>query len=385
MNDKRKAGPITLALGLIVFGGILLFSNITGTGLFEAVYKYWPVMLIGLGVEYFVRLFFNRKNKIEDTRFHIPTLMLILFVSALGYVGQQVDSVLKANDLSGYITEALGGTNFNYQRNFESGPIELAPGGKIRFNAGRGSVALVPSTDDKFYVQARITGWGPTSEDARKRADSVRINIDKGTQVAVTYVPDRTENVRRPADVEFRVMVPHGANVIVETETGQIIGDNLEANLDARTNFGSIVLTAIKGNIDSSIGHGRAEFKNVEGNLNVDAESGSIKATDVTGKVKVRNDNGNAEVVSFRPVTTDYDVINRHGQILIRIPELSDVSVSAASQDGSVAGTLGLVAENLNTSGDNDQRGLKGTLTLGSGKGKINLSNETGSIIVDRN
>lgn len=128
MNDKNKAGPITLALGLVVFGAVLLVSNVTGSGLFGTVYKYWPVMLIGLGIEYFWRMFFNRKNGIEDTRFHIPTLLLIIGISALGFLGQQVDNALKANDLSGFISEALGGTNYSFQREYESGPIEIFPG-----------------------------------------------------------------------------------------------------------------------------------------------------------------------------------------------------------------------------------------------------------------
>lgn len=386
MNDKKKAGPITLALGLIIFGAILLVSNLTGAGLLAAVYKFWPLLLIGLGGEYFLRLFINRKNGTEDIRFHIPTLMLILFISALGFVGQQVETVFKANNLSGYITEALGGTNHNFQRNYESGPIDISPGGKLRFNAGRGSVTLIPSSDDKLYVQARITGWGPTSEDAQKRADSVRINVDKGSQVDISYVPDRTEHVRRPADVEFRVMVPRGSNVLVENEKGQIIGDDLETNLDVRTTFGSITLTGIKGSVDSSIVHGSAEFKNITGNLNASAETGSLKAADIDGKVIARNDNGNIEVSSSRPVAADYNITNRNGQIFLKIPESSNVSITAASRNGTVSGTFALITENQGPSDqDNSRARLRGTLTLGSGKGKINILNESGSIMVDRN
>ena len=41
MKANRKAGPITLAVGLIFFGCVMLVSNITGTGLWESVFK-WP-------------------------------------------------------------------------------------------------------------------------------------------------------------------------------------------------------------------------------------------------------------------------------------------------------------------------------------------------------
>lgn len=62
MAGNKKAGPVTLALSLIFFGFVLLTANFTGTGILTATLKYWPVLLIGLGAEYFIRSYLNRKN-----------------------------------------------------------------------------------------------------------------------------------------------------------------------------------------------------------------------------------------------------------------------------------------------------------------------------------
>jgi len=121
VNNNKKAGPVTLALGLIFFGVVLLIANVAGTGVLAAALKYWPVLLIGLGVEYFA---------------------------------------------SKPIVVKTGIT-------------------KLKIDNLNGKIDLVPSQDDKLYVKARIVGWGPSEKEARRRAEMVGINISEGDVVNI--------------------------------------------------------------------------------------------------------------------------------------------------------------------------------------------------------
>ena len=47
---RKKVGTITLAIGLITAGSILFAQNFTNIPI-EDIYRYWPLLLIGLGLK----------------------------------------------------------------------------------------------------------------------------------------------------------------------------------------------------------------------------------------------------------------------------------------------------------------------------------------------
>lgn len=346
MAGNRKAGPVTLALGLIFFGCVLLTANFTGTGIFISTLKYWPVLLIGLGLEYFCRSYLNKKNNAaEVTRFHFPTVLVILLVAVISYSGQQVAGVFKNQELSSFINEAVAGSNFKYNRDYKYKPLAVKPGvTKIVIGNIHGRVDLVPSPDGKLHIGARITAWGPSTAEARKRAEMVGINVEEGDVISISGSPDRIFNNRRPAEITYRVMLPKGVSVAAENAQGDVRADNVEADLD------------------------------------INAQNGNIIIKDAAQNVRVINENGRIDISSTRPVKANYSITNRNGEIVLRIPGKSDATVTAQIQNGTVSGSLDL---KMARTQDNGQA-VKGTVTLGSGTGAINLSSENGNIIVDK-
>ena len=398
MSGYRKAGPVTLALGLILAGCILLISNIKGYGIIGAALKFWPVLLIGLGAEYFIRSYLNKKKHGDEaeTKFSLATVVVILLVALFGYVGQQAAGVFENQELKTIITEAIAGDRYSYKNEFRSKAIDVKPGiTSIKLDGLNGRVDLVPSTDGKFHVEAGITGWGASESEARRKAEMYKIDIKEGDVINV-YTGQQATNSRRPLEVTYRFMIPKGVNVVVDSE-GVIKADNIEANIKVKALNGEVTLRNIKGDISFEGDNGQATFENIDGNLESRLGSGKLYIKDVAKNIHVDNDNCNVEIVSSKPVGMNYAVNSLNGFIVLKVPEASNAAVKAETAAGKIRGSLvepGKLTQpdqlaQPNQSGQPGQSrdqgpGGKASIVLGSGKGLINLTSETGNIVLDK-
>ena len=386
MYKNRKAGPVTLALGMILFGVILLISNFSGTGIFATALKYWPLLLIGLGIEYFVRSYLNSKKEEGEAGFHFPTLIIILLIAFVGYAGHQVTGVLQRHDLNEAITEAVAGTKYSYQHEYKSNAITAAPGTKIRIDNLNGQVDMVPGEGDKLYVEAIITAWGPTTEEAKTRAEEFSVDISEGNVISISRSPRANiYDFKRTPFVKYRIVIPAKVKVAVDNTSEGVRADNLEAEMEINMANGSLSLAGIKGNVSVNGGHGRVIVKDVTGNLDVRSSSGDINVHNVSGDMRLVMENGNVEISGTNPMTAKSYVTNQNGSTVVRIPEKSDVSVVAETIHGSISGSLNLDIEKSQNTPENPRSGSKGTAVLGAGKGIISVTSDNGSIIIDNN
>lgn len=382
MNKNRKAGPVTLAVGLILIGFMLLVANIQGYGVLEVTLKFWPIILIGLGAEYFVRAYLNKNNdNNEGTKFHLPTLVIILLVTITGFMGQQVAGLFKNHELSNFITEAIAGDRYSYRSEYQSKVIDVKPGiTSIILDGIEGKVDLVPSVDGKFHVQAGITGWGPSEIEAKRRAEMVRIDIKEGDVINVYGHQGARGNTRRPVEVAYRFMIPKGVNIHIESENGHNIkADNLEANLKIKAQFAKVSIRSIKGNVSYEGENGQATFESIDGNLETRLGSGKMFIKDVTKDFYANSDNCDMEIFSSKPVTAKYSINNLNGFIVLKLPETSDASLTAKTTIGKIRGSLNVKHE----TGEPGQ-GVTASVVLGSGKGAIDLTTESGNIVMDK-
>ena len=393
----RKAGPITLALGLIIFGCILLISNIAGIGAMASVVKFWPLLLIGLGIEYFIRSYRNRKNgeSEEETKFHLPTVIIIILAAFIVYTGQQVAALTKNNELSTLITEAIAGDSYSYKSEYESEAIDVKPGiTSVKLDSLNARVDLVPSSDGKFHVQSAVTGWGPSEPEARRRAEMFKIDVKKGDVINVNGGQGQGIHSRRPLGVAYLLMIPKGINVYIENDMGQIKADNLEANLNIKAESAEVSVRGIKGNVFFEGENGQATFEAIDGNLETRLSSGKIFIKDVSKDIRAENDNSDIEISSSKPVYANYSINNYNGFIVLKIPEASDAVVTAKTETGKIRGSLNIKYEpNQPAPGQpvpgqpvpsEPGPGGKAAITLGAGKGSINLITVSGNIIIDK-
>ncbi|MTI81909.1 MAG: hypothetical protein FH758_13745 [Firmicutes bacterium] len=90
MNNKPainkkviKTGPVTLSLALIITGMSMLLINLGGIESFNTLWKFWPLLLVGLGIEYFIRKLIHKD---VDIRFSIGSIFAIIMLVIAGSV-----------------------------------------------------------------------------------------------------------------------------------------------------------------------------------------------------------------------------------------------------------------------------------------------------------
>jgi len=124
----NKAGPVTFAVGLISAGLALLLYNLGVITTLGWVWKLWPLLLIGIGVEYFVKRALHRG---EEIHFHLPSIILILLLIMAGGaayvisgVGSNFDGLL--DGMSWHHDDRM-----TYSRSWESGAVPVNPGERL--------------------------------------------------------------------------------------------------------------------------------------------------------------------------------------------------------------------------------------------------------------
>lgn len=105
---NRRVGTISMGLVLIFFGVIMIIAQISRISATELFIKFWPIILIFLGLEI---LFYLYKNTAEDTKikydvFSIFIVIIILTIN-IGLYGLMETGImdlirLKVNQEIGY-------------------------------------------------------------------------------------------------------------------------------------------------------------------------------------------------------------------------------------------------------------------------------------------
>lgn len=349
-KSMSKAGPITLALGLIIGGLVLLLYNFGALASLEWLWKLWPVLIIGVGLEYFIKKAINREGEVN---FHFPSVLLIVLLIMSSGVLYAASNITK--NLNGFI----GGipfhqTKLTFSRTWESEPVEIKAGEQLYIENEVGKVELLPTSGKEVKVIANIQS--PLNGPARELAEKLNPGIKRENDKVHIWVP-KTEDVNNQFLVtDLQVTVPDGVDVRIESGTGRVIAENMDINLVVTGTTGTIELNEIAGNIEASNNTGRLVIANPGGNVLAETNTGSI------------------EMSSSRSLADKYNLKSNTGRITLEMPQESDIVISAKSGTGRVS-VHGL-PENTNRSGPSDEYNHK----LGTGQGQANLEVGTGAI-----
>lgn len=82
-----RVGTISMGLLLILMGSLLLFGQINDISSIELIFKWWPAVLIMLGIEILLYVFLSRKEQlaVKYDGFSIFIIMLIIFSTLVAY------------------------------------------------------------------------------------------------------------------------------------------------------------------------------------------------------------------------------------------------------------------------------------------------------------
>ena len=311
---RKKVGTITLAVGLIASGALIFAQNFTELPI-KDIYKYWPLLLIGLGLEIIIHMsLYGREG--DNVKISIDGLCVIfIIVVALfssGFAGyksftikgmgdipfvrdlrfeHEMEKIITKTDISkSYAIKELKVTN-----NFGDIRIKQGDSKSISFDA---KIRVRYNDDDK-------------AQNYIKNA----IKVAEG-EITEIYIADLHQYENRDyskAMVDFTIYIPEGIAIDVKNSFGDIDVEGCGRTVIKNSN-GNITVKDCYENVVIKASFGEIEVENIEGNITVVNSNGNIKVNEAEGKVDANTSFGN---VNVEMVKGDIKAVSSNGNIKI--------------------------------------------------------------------
>lgn len=349
----RKIGTITTAISFIFLGVALLLSKFNGD-LAYTVFKFWPMMIIVLGLE-FLYISYKNKDEAKSYKFSFLTIfVLIVFLitdSAWGLV-RSIDF----ESLKSQIENSIGYSNTNKVAFRVEKELSKA---RMILRANNADIDIKPSKEKKLifdgYIQAKNNkGIDEPTTYFREEADKLTLDLN-----------------REPiGGIEGTLYVPNGISIEIIVNNGKIESEEDLSN--------AVMIVDSKNAYVNLKNLKEAHIKNSNGDIEIsNINDSSIE--NVNGSVKV---NGNSENV---------DIDNKNGAVIIDNDisrnikvrsNTGDVRLRSDSADAVLKATTdyGTIRMNGNALSENKQNLNK---TLGNGNGNINIWTKSGDIDIE--
>ncbi len=359
---RSVVGPLIL----IVVGLFFLLRNFGYTiPLFHNFVKYWPLLLVVIGVVRLAEYFAARSAQRPVPRMGGGTVFLLVIVIAVGvalgtaYRGRNnIDwgSVRDNMDVDDDLMH-LFGTEYTYDGTV-SQPIPA--GGSVHVNCERGDIT-VNSWDQpqvKVVYHKRIFAESRAEADSTNQATTPKLLA----QGAVVDVQGNTEGAgAKWVATDLEVYLP------------------LKADIEVTPRRGDVSVTQRTGEVKVLSQRGDVTVDQVTGNVNVTTRRGSLHAGNVTGSL----------VADGRLDDLTLDTIS--GTVLVTADIFGDTRLSKLQKGATVRTSrtelqfVKLDGDLTMDSGDLQGDGLLGTLLLSTRSKDVDLRNLTGDVHINDN
>jgi hypothetical protein len=320
-------------------GVLLLLHNFSlGPSFWSMIGRYWPILLILLGLGKVIDYFRHK----EGVSLHLGEVFGIFFLLIIGTVITRVESsnfghVLREMPIRiGDVSVRPGqwiGRSFSYNKEASYPVVPSAP---LRVENAYGSISVLPGTEGEIRVRLRTVVFNDDEEKAKRIADEIRLEGGTEGQVEAEakVKPEAEPVVRNKAankvfvlrtnrdelsskdyryNTELEVTVPRKSQVTVRNSYGEVRVSGIEGKLDLSTSHNPIEVRDCSGDVTVANRFAESRIFNLTGNLSVDAR-GRVYAETIKGDVGVRTEYSPVEI---RDVTGKVTVSNTDSSITV--------------------------------------------------------------------
>jgi len=352
-------GPLIL----IVFGLLFLLRNFGYTiPLFHNFAKFWPLLLVVIGLVRLAEFFAARKAQRPMPGMGAGTVFLLLIVIAAGIVlhgAYKVRDEVNWGSLRDNVDVDDGlihlfGKEYTYNGEL-SQPIPA--GGALRINCDRGNITVThwDQPQVKVVYRKRIFAGSQGEADSTNQSTLPKLQA-QGTTVEVQANTEGAGAKGVASDME--VFVPMKADIEVTARRGDISLIQRTGDVKVSSQHGDVTLDQVTGNVIVTARHGSLHASNVTGNLAADGRLDDLVLETISGTVLVTAD-----------IFGDTQLSKLQRGAMIRT---SRTELQFAKLDG------GLTMDSGDLQGD----GLLGPLSLSTKAKDVTLRNLTGDVHV---
>lgn len=364
---KWRVGTVSMGIMLIATGLLLLISELSGINGARIILRWWPVILIILGIEVLAYLGLSKSSGEEQPKLKFDglsiflTIFIVLFSSgvyaASSFLNSGFSRVL-LNESGLYEHETV--LNKNYD-------IKATGVGKLQISNTQGKILVEKTSGDKILIDAAITIKSNGDEDSEKLAQSL-IEITEGDTLKVNtrMVEALQGNNHYQVTVDYVIKVPK------------------ELSYTVNNSYGAITMRDLSGNVAVQGEYGAIEISRIAGNVNIRNAYAETLVSDVSGRVDITNENGeiiySADQVALKDITLKADM----GSITLKLPEGQQGTFKAESDMGDIslegfASALKVISEEPSLDNE-EETNKKLECSIGNKSPVITLHSNQGSI-----
>ncbi|WP_432662056.1 DUF5668 domain-containing protein [Wukongibacter baidiensis] len=374
---ERKIGIFTLAITLILLGGLFLLNNFTDVNIHYVLSIFWPSVIILLGLEIvFSKAILGKdetKTKLCISGKSIFFILVIVFMSFILSLIQKIplDLTINGNFIPiSYKKE----TNVNKDMT-----IDVKDKNKLKVINGFGYVNVKQGIEKDIKVSMSATiRHNYEEEEAQRIAENLLDVINDGGD-SIKLINQREKYTRDNkiggVEVDLDITIPPGIDVDITNEHGDISLMDSEGSATIYNEHGNIFADNLKGDLDIKDAHGEVEIININGKTVVQNRHGNISAKNIEKDLNIINEHGD---VSVSTVKGNVEIDNSHQPI-----EVEKIVGNLVVESEFCKIDINEVGGDIKVNGRHEKIGvknIKGNVRIRNEHGRIKLSNANKSI-----
>jgi len=387
-RHRRRRPSLLGGLLWVGIGTMFLLKNFgIGPDLWAMARRYWPILLILLGLGKVIDYFRHK----EGVSLKVGEVFCILIVLIIGLAISQIPGSAVRDLLSTSIniggTDVFLGTSHEYTQDFT---YPLAAGMPVRIENSSGLVTVSAGSDSEVRIHMRKRVYEDDEARARQIADEIKIQGGvEGTAATSTLVVKTNRDDLSAKNYHFNtdmdVYVPKHVQLDIRNPFGGVNVSGLDCKLNVQSSqkllevrecsgsfvvenqYGESRLTNLTGNL-SVRARGRVAVETVKGDVDVRDQYEPVTINDVEGRVTASNEEGSITVNHVaKPVTIDargcqvtvsnlgdsVNVTSSHRRI-----QISDVAANVVLSSEYATATLRRIKGNVDLRSTADRIGL---------------------------
>ncbi len=249
---RWRVGTFSMGLLLIAIGIVLLSSLISGFPLVEALFKWWPVLLIIMGLEILAHIYFSKEEhpKVKYDVFSMFMIVVIAFTSFGVYTVSVVDLLprVKAMVAGQDHSFSLKDRSIEIDAGIDKIVLELS-NATFSFNGHKsGSIEIFGDGEIFTYGQEKIDALTAAENVVSRRIDNTLLvqfkelpkvsEFNQGVnrlKYTVILPPDIEVEIKRASNSWQQIELNSGAlqrNMLVDNSGPIVVNADADANLN---------------------------------------------------------------------------------------------------------------------------------------------------------
>ncbi len=271
-------GPIILlAVGVIAL--LVEMGRLNGYAIWDWYIRWWPLLLIGIGLILLAEYFFDRGDPYAGRRTGGGFVFLIFLLLLLGWGGHAAHWWRPVGSQFG-----MSGNDFlrtfgeEHDNDLQMTQAATASG-TVNVQNPRGDITVTPSTDGQLHLQAHQVVHTWSHDNVQRAFDDVRPQISSSGSGVIVTVPGHNG-----ASVDLTLSIPEKSFLTVNAGHGDVSVEGLKNNADVTDGEGDVKFDGMAGDVHAHMNDGDFSAHAVSGQVVLNGHFGDVTLSEIQGQ-----------------------------------------------------------------------------------------------------